>query len=182
MQARSNPEVGVKTSINRHLEPLFIFKLRLVAPTQNPDQKSHLAFPSRDHSSSGEESSSFKESLMLHFLLRSSLIALALVACSSFFDATTKTASAQHRRTCVNCGQNHYGSPDLFYNFYAQANCGGIAAQMYTSPLPVPAFVGHTYYTYQPFMPHELLYKHTRTYHRYSDEGRGFTRTRIRWW
>ncbi len=119
---------------------------------------------------------------MLHFLLRSTLIALALVACSSFLDATTKTASAQRRGTCINCGQNHYGNPDLFYNFYAQANCGGIAAQMYTSPGPVPASVGHTYYTYQPFMPHELLYKHSRTYHRYSDEGRGFTRTRIRWW
>lgn len=123
---------------------------------------------------------------MLHFLLRSTLIAMALVACSSFLDATTKTASAQHG-ACPHCGQNHGGSgssgnPDLFYNFYAQANNGGIPAQMYMSPGPVPAHVGHTYYTYQPFMPHELLYKHSRTYHRYSDEGRGFTRTHVRWW
>ena len=80
---------------------------------------------------------------MPHFLLRSILIALALVAFSSFLDATTSTASAQRRArgVCLNCGQNHHGSPDLFYNFYAQANCGGIAAQMYVSPGPVPASV-----------------------------------------
>ncbi len=120
---------------------------------------------------------------MLHFLLRTTLIAMALVACSSLLDATTPTASAQqHWNTDVNCARNHYGNPDLFANYYAQANCGGIAAQMYIAPVPVPATMGHTYYTYQPFMPHELLYKHHRTYHRYYDEGRGFTRTHIRWW
>jgi hypothetical protein len=119
---------------------------------------------------------------MLHFLLRSTLIAMALVAGSSFLDATTNTASAQYGRTDVNCRQNYYGNPDLFANYYAQANCGGIAAQMYMSPGPVPAAMGHTYYTYQPFMPHEMLYKHKRTYHRYYDEGRGFTRTHVRWW
>lgn len=53
---------------------------------------------------------------------------------------------------------------------------------MYMAPGPVPAHVGHTYYTYQPFMPHEMLYKHKRTYHRYYDEGRGLTRTHIRYW
>ncbi len=47
---------------------------------------------------------------------------------------------------------------------------------------PRTANVGHTYYTYQPFMPHEMLYKHKRTYHRYYDEGRGLTRTHIRYW
>ena len=35
-------------------------------------------------------------------------------------------------------------------------------AQMYVSPLPVPANVGHTYTTYQPFMPHEYTYSHQR--------------------
>jgi len=112
---------------------------------------------------------------MLHSLLRSTLIAAALVACASLLDATSSTASAQQ-------GQTYYGNPDLFYNFYAQANGGGVGAQMYISPGPVPAEMGHTYYTYQPFMPHELLYKHQRTYHRYYDDGRGFTRTHVRWW
>lgn len=112
---------------------------------------------------------------MLRFLLRSALIAVVLVSCASFLDVGTQTASAQQ-------GQSYYGNPDLFYNFYAQANGGGIGAQMYISPGPVPASVGHTYNTYQPFMPHELLYKHQRTYYRYYDEGRGFTRTHVRWW
>ena len=51
-----------------------------------------------------------------------------------------------------------------------------------TSPrVPVPAWVGHTYYTYQPFLPNELLYQHHRTYYRYYDQGRGLTRTAISW-
>ena len=53
---------------------------------------------------------------------------------------------------------------------------------MYTAPQPVPAYVGQTYYTYQPLMPHEMLYKHHRRYHRYYDEGRGITRTGVIWW
>jgi hypothetical protein len=50
------------------------------------------------------------------------------------------------------------------------------------APQPVPPLVGHTYYTYQPFMPHELLYPHHRTYHRYYDGGRGLTRTSVSWY
>ena len=56
--------------------------------------------------------------------------------------------------------------------------CGGVPAEMYLAPQPVPAYVGHTYFTYQPMMPHELLYQHHRTYYRHYDEGRGLTRTR----
>ena len=75
-----------------------------------------------------------------------------------------------------------FGQPDLFYNFYVPPTAGGVGAQMYLAPGPVPPHVGHTYYTYQPFMPHELLYKHKRVYHRYYNEGRGLTRTSVRWW
>ena len=74
-----------------------------------------------------------------------------------------------------------YGEPDLFYNFWNGPNCGGVAAQLYIAPHPVPAYVGHTFYTYQPLMPHEMLYTHKRTYHRYYDEGRGLNRTRVVW-
>jgi hypothetical protein len=75
-----------------------------------------------------------------------------------------------------------YGQPDLFYNFYVPPTAGGVGAQMYMAPVPVPPHVGHTYYTYQPLMPHEILYKHKRVYHRYYNEGRGLTRTSVRIW
>src|SRR5687768_5084458 len=66
-----------------------------------------------------------------------------------------------------NCNYRNYAQQDLFYNYYVGNNCGGMGAQLYLSPRPVPAFVGHTYITYQPLMPHEFLYAHDRTYHRY---------------
>ncbi len=75
-----------------------------------------------------------------------------------------------------------YGNPDLFYNFYVPNNSGGVPAAMYLAPRPVPALVGHTYYTYQPLMPHEMLYPHHRTYRQWYDDGRGFTRTKVAWY
>ncbi|MCA9178851.1 MAG: hypothetical protein KDB14_30520 [Planctomycetales bacterium] len=79
------------------------------------------------------------------------------------------------------CVPHTYGDPDLFYNFWAGPNCDGVAAQLYLAPHPVPAYVGHTFYTYQPLMPHEMLYTHGRRYHRYYDEGRGLNRTSVMW-
>lgn len=83
----------------------------------------------------------------------------------------------------VAAGGNHfeYGRPDLFYNFYVP-NPYGAPTQLYLAPRPVPAMVGHVYYTYQPLMPHEFLYPHTRTYRKYYDDGRGITRTRVHWY
>lgn len=64
------------------------------------------------------------------------------------------------------------GRPDLFYNYYVAPRCmNGNAAGMYTSPGPVPPNVGHTYYTYQPFYPHEFLYPHYREYYNYHSTG-----------
>jgi len=80
------------------------------------------------------------------------------------------------------CRPWEYGNPDLFYNFYVPNNCGGVPAAMYVAPLPVPQFVGHTYYTYQPLMPHEFMYKHHRTYRNYYDGGRGIDRTAVIWY
>ena len=59
--------------------------------------------------------------------------------------------------------------PDLFYNYYVgpSPTYGGVPAQMYLSPRPVPPHVGHTWITYQPLMPHEFLYTHHRTYYRH---------------
>lgn len=75
-----------------------------------------------------------------------------------------------------------YGRPDLFYNYYTQGYANRLNAQMYLSPVPVPPNVGHTFYTYQPFLPHHLLYPHVDKYHRYYDCGRGMNRTRASYW
>ncbi|MEL6110403.1 MAG: hypothetical protein AAFU85_30725 [Planctomycetota bacterium] len=77
------------------------------------------------------------------------------------------------------CMGPSYDRPDLFYNFFSQGNCNTTNAQMYISPLPTPHFVGHTYFTYQPFYPHELMYGHTDRFHNSYDNGRGLNRTRV---
>ncbi|MCE9547329.1 MAG: hypothetical protein K8T25_17795, partial [Planctomycetia bacterium] len=48
---------------------------------------------------------------------------------------------------------------------------GGVPAQLYISPRPTPALVGHTYITYQPLRPQEYLYHHQRTYYTYYGGG-----------
>jgi hypothetical protein len=86
-------------------------------------------------------------------------------------------------RTCSNgdCQYRFYGQPDLFYNYYVPPTCGGMGAELYLSPRPVPPHVGHTYITYQPLMPHEFMYHHHRTYHRYYNSGQGLTRTHVKY-
>lgn len=86
-------------------------------------------------------------------------------------------------RTASNgdCQYRFYGQPDLFYNYYVPPTCGGMGAELYLSPRPVPAHVGHTYVTYQPLMPHEFMYHHHRTYHRYYNSGQGLTRTHVKY-
>ncbi len=78
--------------------------------------------------------------------------------------------------------RREFGQPDLFYNYYTQGYSNSANAQMYLSPLPVPPNVGHTFYTYQPFYPHHMLYAHKDRYHRYYDNGRGMNRTRAHYY
>jgi hypothetical protein len=70
-----------------------------------------------------------------------------------------------------------YGQPDLFYNYYTNGMANRANAQMYLSPVPVPPNVGHTYFTYQPFYPEEMLYWHSNRFHNYYDNSRGLNRT-----
>ena len=60
-------------------------------------------------------------------------------------------------------------TPDVFYNFYVPPvpppGYPGMGAQLYVAPRPVPPRVGHTWYTYPPFMPHEFLYHHHKHFH-----------------
>jgi len=70
---------------------------------------------------------------------------------------------------------------DLFYNYYAQPGpYNGAAAGLYVSPRPVPANVGHTWVTYQPYMPHEYTYAHKRAYYTHT-AGAGWRRTNVRY-
>ncbi len=68
---------------------------------------------------------------------------------------------------------------DLFYNYYVGAGySGAYPAAMHLCPRPTPPLVGHTFVTYQPFNPHEFMYRHHRIYTRRHFVG-GTTRTRI---
>ncbi len=74
----------------------------------------------------------------------------------------------------------HTGPNDLFYNYYTSPGYGGLSAELYPCPRPTPPLVGHTYITYQPLMPQEFLYKHSRTYVR-KTPGEGWTRAIVTW-
>jgi hypothetical protein len=79
--------------------------------------------------------------------------------------------------------QEHGGvGPHLFANQYTQGYANQTTAQMYIAPVPVPQWVGHTYYTYQPLYPHEMTYWHTHRYHSYYDNNRGLNRTRVHYY
>lgn len=101
---------------------------------------------------------------------------LAFVA-STFFDCASATAEVEGRFKRV---ISYQSKNDLFYNFYEGPQPSGTAAQMYVAPLPVPINVGHTYTTYQPLMPHELMYHHHRSHYAHTP-GAGWTRAKIRY-
>lgn len=105
-------------------------------------------------------------------------------ACAAVVTAVlvgTTLSSASH--AIEGCWQrviSYQDKRDLFANYYVGPQPSGTAASMYPSPLPVPAHVGHTYVTYQPLMPHEFLYKHTRSHYAYTP-GAGWYRSKVRW-
>ena len=76
--------------------------------------------------------------------------------------------------------------PDVFSNYYyppiPPGPYPGVGAQLYVSPQPVPARVGHTWVTYPPFMPHEFLYQHRRRYVRCSGAMGMRNVTNAYWW
>lgn len=87
----------------------------------------------------------------------------------------------QQQAPQANAGYRNGGQrPDLFYNYYYQYGNNGLPVGMYTAPRPVPPVVGHVYYTYQPFLPHEHLYGHYRTYFNYNG-GCLTNRTTVNW-
>jgi hypothetical protein len=78
-------------------------------------------------------------------------------------------------------GVRHSVPGDLFYNFYVPpVGEGSVGAEMYLCPRPTPPLVGHTYVTYQPLLPHEMMYPHHRLYKTYHEDAPP-TRTRVHW-
>ncbi len=121
---------------------------------------------------------------VLHRMIPS-LTGCLLAAALAVVPAWEAQAGGHHRNRCPNpgnCRPVQYGQPDLFANYYVPGTCGGVPAQMYPAPHYVPPMAGYTYVTYQPLMPHELLYTHHRSYYRYYDGGRGMTRASVHWY
>ena len=112
-------------------------------------------------------------------LARATLLVAALLSLA----ATSARGQQCLDRTVACASYRPYteaSQPDVFFNLY-QPNNFGAAAAAYPAPYPTPNLVGHTYYTYQPLMPHEFLYHHRRTYHQYYNGGKGLNRTTVRW-
>lgn len=85
---------------------------------------------------------------------------------------------------------------NLFSQYYTQPGASQVHAAMYPAPHPVPHHVGSSHYTYQPLMPHEMMYAHSREYYNYyatpesfycnqcggsPRSGYGVTKTSVRW-
>jgi hypothetical protein len=82
------------------------------------------------------------------------VIAVAAAACAGFL---TETTHAQN--------SNNY---NLFAQYTTQGASNLTNAGMYPAPHWVPQEMGHTYYTYQPLMPHEMMYTHSRNYYNFN--------------
>ena len=99
--------------------------------------------------------------------------------------AVLLTAAGQASAAPINGGVEA-PTPDVFYNFYVPpvpaGAYPGVGAQLYVAPRPVPPRVGHTWYTYPPFMPHEFLYKHRRHYVRPAGAMGMRTDVHAYWW
>lgn len=98
--------------------------------------------------------------LEMEFLMkRTILAALVMFAVLAF---VSQTASAQ-------VGNGNL--PNYLFSQYTTQGQGGITAGKYPAPHPVPSYVGESYYTYQPLMPHEMMYEHQRSYYNYYNDG-----------
>ena len=111
---------------------------------------------------------------MTRSLLRCALAFVCFLAIANSVDVPSASAA--------DCG-HPVNRLDLFYNYYVgPGTCGyGVPAKLYVAPRPTPPWVGHTYMTYQPLMPHEFLYKHHRTYVRNHPDGTA-TRATVLWY
>ena len=77
--------------------------------------------------------------------------------------------------------------PNHLFAQYTTQGQGGLTAGKYIAPHPIPSNVGHSYRTYEPLMPHEMLYEHDRNYFNYYNDnsfkggGPSLNITSVRW-
>lgn len=75
----------------------------------------------------------------------------------------------------------------IFSQYTTQGSASTATAGMYPAPHPVPSHVGASHYTYQPLMPHEMMYAHSRNYFNYYNDssyyggGGSLNITSVRW-
>ncbi len=78
-------------------------------------------------------------------------------------------------------------SPNPLFSQYTTQGAGMSSAAMYPAPHPVPNLGAQAYYTYQPLMPHEMMYQHSRNYYNYYNTGgyygggNALNKTSVRW-
>ncbi|MEZ6096914.1 MAG: hypothetical protein R3C03_22285 [Pirellulaceae bacterium] len=87
------------------------------------------------------------------------LLAAAILVAGS---AVSQSAMAQYAPN-----SNGNLANNLFLQYQTPSGASQTTAGMYPAPHWVPGNVGHTYYTYQALMPHEMLYQHSRNYYNY---------------
>lgn len=89
----------------------------------------------------------------------------------------TNAANAQFPR-------GDYQSP--LFSQYVSQGASNPSAAIYPAPHYSPMLGGQSYYTYQPLMPHEMMYTHSRNYYNYYNTGgyyggNALNKTSVRW-
>lgn len=102
-----------------------------------------------------------------------------VVGCLIAVSLVSETSNAQTSQGNL---PNH-----LFSQYTTQGGASSATAGMYPAPHSVPQNVGSSYYTYQPLMPHEMMYTHSRNYFNYYNDssyyggGGSLNITSVRW-
>ena len=108
-------------------------------------------------------------------MIRKLMLASALMVCTCVMVAPV---SAQ------------FGQGNSANNLFSQYSTGGVGsttAGMYPAPYDSPRLGAQSHYTYQPLMPHEMMYQHSRNYYNYYNSGGYYggndslNKTKVRW-
>ena len=108
--------------------------------------------------------------IRIHFLITAVVAVTCLVAAPASAQFTDSTPA------------------NALFSQYATPNGPSLTtAGMYPAPYYVPPMGAQSYYTYQPLMPHEMMYRHSRNYYNYSSStGYGapdsVNKTSVRWY
>lgn len=87
--------------------------------------------------------------------------------------------------TVVAPASAQFGDGNSANPLFSQYSAGG--AGMYPAPHYSPQLGAQSYYTYQPLMPHEMMYQHSRNYYNYYNTGgymggnNSLNKTTVRW-